>query len=97
MSSEGLYEEAKELMRSAGFELSSEEESFLKSAARWPNVWAQTISTLYSSKLLERSNRELAESNGEQASKMRRLTIALLVFAGVEAVATAVSAIGCLR
>jgi len=97
MSSEGLFKEAKELMKSAGFGLSPEEEGFLRSAAKWPNVWAQTISTLYSSKLLERSNRELAKSNDKQANRMMRLTVALLVFAAVEAIATAVSAIGGLR
>lgn len=96
MTSENLFKEATELMQSAGFRLSPEEERFLRSAAEWPNVWAQTISSLYSSKLLERSSRALARSNDKQANRMVWLTCALVVFAAVEAIATAMPMMRCL-
>jgi hypothetical protein len=91
MGREVLFRGSEELMKSAGFKLSPEEENLLNTAASWPNVWATVTSTLYSSKLLERSNRKLEESNDRHANRMTWLTVALAVFAAIEAVATTVS------
>ena len=60
---------------------------------------ARIIAEFYVAKTLEtitdrmiKSNAQLAESNDKYANKMTRLTVALLIVAFVEAVATAVSA-----
>jgi hypothetical protein len=92
MSNGERYTMAHDLFTSAGFDLSSQEENYLKTAT-YPYKGsgpydASAVSSLYSSKLLERSNTQLAKSNDKHANRMAGLTAALVFFACVEALAT---------
>ena len=99
MSNSQWLKESKELMESAGFVLSPEEKNYLSSVTNSSIGYASAVSSLYSAKLLERSNKLLAESNDRQAAsndkhanRMTWLTGALGFFALVEAAATVVTA-----
>jgi hypothetical protein len=93
MSYDERYTHARHLLTSAGLKLFPQEEDFPKTVAyEDPVPYASAVSNLYSSKLLAKSNEELAESNDKHANRMTGLTCALVFFAIVEAVATAVSA-----
>lgn len=93
MSNSQWLKESKELMESAGFVLSPEEKNYLSSVTNSSIGYASAVSSLYSAKLLERSNKLLAESNDRHGKAMTGLTRALVLFAFVEAIATAVTAL----
>ncbi len=92
MSTSIRFRQTVDMIRAAGLQLSQEEESFLNAAANSSTSWSQSTSTLYSSKLLERSNKGLAEANDRQAKTMTKLTWALVIFTAVQAFATVVYA-----
>jgi len=92
MSNSQWLKESKELMESAGFVLSPEEKNYLSSVTNSSIGYASAVSSLYSAKLMERSNKLLAESNDRHAKSNDRhghtmawLTGALVFFAFVEA------------
>jgi hypothetical protein len=97
MSNGERYTSAHDLLTSAGFDLSPQEENYLKTATyayKGSGPYdPSAVSNLYSSKLLERMSKQQAKSNDKHARQMTRLTYALVICAAVEAVATLLAAL----
>lgn len=89
--SETMISISTSLLKAHGFELSSEEKTWLTMcASRWPNAWSETTVAIYTARMSERSLNNHAEALKEATKASEKYTKRLVWATWALAIVTAV-------